>query len=104
MSADANFVLVDTRPAMIMLLGHIPGAINIPRTKFYFSRTQIDGQTFAYDIPTPAEFIDILTKNGITPDTTVVAYDTDISSYGGRFPWVLKVYGHEKGVCDRRRR
>ena len=25
-----------------------------------------------------------------------MAYDTDISSYGGRFPWVLKVYGHEK--------
>ena len=93
---DANFVLVDTRPATDYDAGHIPGAINIPRTKFYFARTQIDGQSFAYDIPSPAELIDILTANGITPETTVVAYDTDISSYGGRFPWVLKVYGHEK--------
>jgi thiosulfate/3-mercaptopyruvate sulfurtransferase len=93
---DANFVLVDTRTADDYAAGHIPGAINIPRTKFYFARTQIDGQTFAYDIPTAAELVDILTANGITPDSTVVAYDTDISSYGGRFPWVLKVYGHEK--------
>jgi thiosulfate/3-mercaptopyruvate sulfurtransferase len=80
---DANFVLVDTRPAVDYEAGHIPGAINIPRTKFYFARTQIDGQSFAYDIPSPAELIDILTANGITPETTVVAYDTDISSYDG---------------------
>jgi thiosulfate/3-mercaptopyruvate sulfurtransferase len=93
---DANVIIVDTRPATDYASGHIPGAINIPRTKFYFARTQIDNQTIAYDIPSPAEFIDILTNNGITPDTTVIAYDTDISSYGGRFPWVLKVYGHEK--------
>jgi thiosulfate/3-mercaptopyruvate sulfurtransferase len=93
---DADFVLVDTRPATDYAAGHIPGAINIPRNTFYFSRKQIDNQTIAYDIPTPAEFVDILTKNGITPDSTVVAYDTDISSYGGRFPWVLKVYGHTK--------
>jgi thiosulfate/3-mercaptopyruvate sulfurtransferase len=93
---DDNFVIVDTRTAEDYALGHIPSAINIPRTSFYFSRTQVDGQTIAYDIPTPAEFIDILTNSGITPDTTVVACDNDINSYGGRFPWVLRVYGHEK--------
>lgn len=95
-SGNDNLVIVDTRPAADYALGHIPGAISIPRTTFYFGRTQIDGQKFAYDIPTPAELIDILTGNGITPETTVVAYDYDTSSYGGRFPWVLKVYGHAK--------
>ena len=95
-AGDSNFVIVDTRPAVDYAAGHIPGAINIPRTKFYFSRTQVDGNTIAYDIPTPAELVDILTANGITPDSTVVAYDTDTSSYGGRFPWVLRSYGHEK--------
>ena len=94
--SDANFVLVDVRLATDYAAGHIHGAINIPLNTFYFARTQIDNETFAYDIPTAAELIDILTKNGITPDTTVVAYDYDTSSYGGRFPWVLHVYGHEK--------
>ncbi|MRR58105.1 MAG: sulfurtransferase [Deltaproteobacteria bacterium] len=108
-SSDANFVIVDTRPTAAYDAGHIPGAISIPRDKFYFPRNVIDPATgaykldsnqqpvkIAYDIPTPAELIDILTNNGINPDTTVVAYDNDTSSYGGRVPWVLKAYGHAK--------
>ncbi|ABQ25755.1 sulfurtransferase [Geotalea uraniireducens] len=108
-ASDQNFVIVDTRPAAKYNAGHIPGAINIPRDQFYFPRKVIDAATgsykvdsngqpvqIAYDIPTPAELIDILTRNGITPDTTVVAYDNDTSSYGGRVPWVLKSYGHAK--------
>jgi len=107
-SSDANFVIVDVRLSADYNAGHIPGAINIPRDQFYFPRNVIDPTTgsyklingtpeqIAYDIPTPAELIDILTRNGITPDSTVVAYDYDTSSYGGRFPWVLKTYGHAK--------
>jgi thiosulfate/3-mercaptopyruvate sulfurtransferase len=109
-SSDANFVIVDTRSKANYDLGHIPGAISIPRNQFYFPRKIIDAATgtyrfkadgvtpleIAYDIPTPAELIDILTRNGITPDTTVVSYDNDTSSYGGRVAWVLKTYGHAK--------
>jgi len=90
-----EIVLVDVRPSGDYAKGHIPGAINIPRDKFYFGRKQTDGKEIKYDIPTQAELIDILTANGITPTTTVVAYDLDTSSYGGRFPWVLKSYGHQ---------
>lgn len=108
-SSDANLVIVDSRPTAAYNAGHIPGAISIPRDKFYFPRKVIDATTgaykvdgsgnpiqIAYDIPTPAELIDILTRNDITPDTTVVAYDNDTSSYGGRVAWVLKSYGHSK--------
>lgn len=108
-AGDANFVIVDSRPTAAYNAGHIPGAISIPRDKFYFPRKVIDAATgaykvdaggnpiqIAYDIPTPAELIDILTRNGITPDTTVVSYDNDTSSYGGRVVWVLKTYGHAK--------
>jgi len=95
-ASDANFVIIDTRSAADYAAGHIPGAVSIPRNTFYFARTQVNGKKFAYDIPTAAELIDILTANGITPDTTVVSYDTDTSSYGGRSTWVLRVYGHEK--------
>lgn len=109
-ASDANFVIVDSRPAADYAAGHIPGAISIPRDQFYFPRKVIDPSTgkyklqadgvtpvqIAYDIPTPAELIDILTRNGITPDTTVVSYDYDTSSYGGRVAWVLKSYGHVK--------
>jgi thiosulfate/3-mercaptopyruvate sulfurtransferase len=92
----ADIVIVDTRPADDYAKGHIPGAISIPRTKFYFGRKQVDGKDIKYDIPTQAELIDILTNAGITPASAVLAYDNDISSYGGRFPWVLRSYGHEK--------
>jgi thiosulfate/3-mercaptopyruvate sulfurtransferase len=109
-ASDANFVIVDTRPKANYDLGHITGAISIPRNQFYFPRKVIDAATgtykfkadgvtpleIAYDIPTPAELIDILTRNGITPDTTVVSYDNDTSSYGGRVTWVLKTFGHAK--------
>lgn len=91
-----DLVIVDTRPADDYAKGHIPGAISIPRTKFYFGRKQVDGKDIKYDIPTQAELIDILTNVGITPSTAVAAYDNDNSSYGGRFPWVLRSYGHEK--------
>jgi thiosulfate/3-mercaptopyruvate sulfurtransferase len=92
---DANLVLVDVRPASDYGRGHIPGAINIPRTSFYFSKTQIDGKVIKYDVPSPSQLIDILTNAGITPESNVVAYDEDVSSYGGRFPWVLRSYGHK---------
>lgn len=90
-----EIVLVDVRPEADYSKGHIPGAISIPRDKFFFGRKQADGKEIKYDIPTQAELIDILTANGISPTTTVVAYDLDTSSYGGRFPWVLKSYGHQ---------
>lgn len=92
---DANLVIVDVRPVSDYDKGHIPGAINIPRTSFYFSKTQIDGKVIKYDVPSPTQLIDILTNAGITPETNVVAYDVDVSSYGGRFPWVLRSYGHK---------
>lgn len=112
-ASDANFVIVDTRSKANYDLGHIPGAISIPRNQFYFPRKVIDAATgtykfkadgvtpleIAYDIPTPAELIDILTRNGITPDTTVVSYDNDTSSYGPRVTWVLKSYGHAKAYA-----
>lgn len=112
-SSDANFKIVDTRPSADYNAGHIPGAISIPRDQFYFPRKIIDTTTglyklkadgvtpleFDYDIPTPAELIDILTRNGITPDTTVVSYDNDTSSYGPRVTWVLKTYGHAKAYA-----
>ena len=112
-ASDANFVIVDTRSAAKYAEGHIPGAISIPRNQFYFPRKIIDTTTgvyklkadgvtpleFAYDIPTPAELIDILTRNGITPDTTVVSYDNDSNSYGPRVTWVLKTYGHAKAYA-----
>lgn len=111
--SDANFVIVDTRSKANYDLGHIPGAISIPRNQFYFPRKVIDPATgtykfksdgvtpleIAYDIPTPAELIDILTRNGITPESTVVSYDNDTSSYGPRVTWVLKTYGHAKAYA-----
>lgn len=93
-----NVVIVDVRPADEYNKGHIPGAINIPKTTFYFSKTQIDGKVIKYEPPSPTQLIDILTNAGITPESHVVAYDVGVSSYGGRVPWVLRSYGHKKAA------
>jgi thiosulfate/3-mercaptopyruvate sulfurtransferase len=91
-------VLVDVRPTDEYAKGHIPGAINIPRASFYFSKTQVNGKVVKYDAPNPTQLIDILTNAGITPDSLVVAYDVGVSSYAGRFPWVLRSYGHKNAA------
>lgn len=108
---DNNVVIIDVRAKAIYDAGHIPGAINIPKDRIcYFPRRIIDPVTgyhkqvnpptdntyiqISYDQPTPAEMIDILTYNGITPTTTVAVYDTDTSAYPGRVVWTLKTYGH----------
>ena len=49
-ASDANLVIVDTRTAASYNAGHIPGAINIPRNKFYFPRKVIDTTTGTHKI------------------------------------------------------
>lgn len=106
-SDDHNFVIVDTRLEADYRSGHIPGAINIPRTIFILTRDIIDPQNgkvrkhlngqpmkYAYDAPSPTEWIDILTHYGINKHSTVIAYDYDTAPFAGRFVWTMKLYGH----------
>jgi len=106
-SNDPDFVIVDTRQEADYRSGHIPGAINIPRTIFMLTRDIIDPHNgkikkypnsqpmkYVYDSPSPTEWIDILTHYGISMHSVVVAYDYDTAPFAGRFIWTMKLYGH----------
>lgn len=89
-------VIIDVRKKEEYEGGHIPEAINLPSDAYTFERTQIDGKHLKFDIPTPAEFIDVMSAHGITEDTTVIVYGSDVQMMPARLAWILRNYGHEK--------
>ena len=84
-----SVLLIDLRGADDYAAGHIPGAVQIPRSAF---QVEIDGVPGL--IPPAADVASELGKIGATPETTVVFYDARGSIWGSRGLWVLAVYGH----------
>lgn len=86
-SSDKKLVEVDYDPVNAYKKGHIDGAsliwwkrdINHPVTR---------------DIINKQQFEELMSKNGITPDTTVILYG-DFNNWFAAFVfWVFKYYGH----------
>jgi thiosulfate/3-mercaptopyruvate sulfurtransferase len=73
------------------LQSHIPGAVFVDWIK------AITDPTSAHhaQVAPPDRFAQVLSLAGITPQTTVVAYDTDNGMFAARFWWMLRYYGHE---------
>lgn len=84
-------VVVDVRNPVRYLLGHIEGAINIPRGEFL---STLHGTKSL--VPTADEFEKLMDRNGITPETVVVAYAQHDNPYMARFIWNLRFHGHER--------
>ena len=85
-----SVLLIDLRNAESYAAGHIPGALQIPRTAL---QVEIDGVPGL--IPPAADVAAEFGAIGATPDTTIVFYDQRGSIWGSRGLWVLAVYGHE---------
>ena len=83
-------LLIDLRSADAYAEGHIPGAVQIPRTAL---QVEIDGVPGL--IPPAADVASAFGAIGATADTTIVFYDQRGSIWGSRGLWVLAVYGHE---------
>ena len=83
-------LLIDLRGADAYAEGHIPGAVQIPRTAL---QVEIDGVPGL--IPPAADVASAFGAIGATADTTIVFYDQRGSIWGSRGLWVLAVYGHE---------
>jgi thiosulfate/3-mercaptopyruvate sulfurtransferase len=84
-----SVLLIDRRGNDDYVAGHIPGAVQIPRTAF---QVEVDG--VAGQIPPAADVAAALEAIGATPDTTIVFYDGRGSVSASRGLWVLAVYGH----------
>lgn len=83
--------VVDVRRQPFYLLGHIDGALHVERDAFLSLRSGVKSL-----VPTATEFQAMMSRLGITPETTVVAYAEDDNPYGARFVWTLRYHGHEK--------
>ena len=90
LSANKESVkIADVRATPLYLLGHIDGALNIDKSEFLSKRDNVKSL-----VPTLEEFEALMTKYGITPQTTVVAYAEDDNPYAARFVWMLRYHGH----------
>jgi len=71
--------------------GHIPGAVFVNiRTELVNPDSSVEGV-----IPTQEQFETVLGELGITPEETVVLYDSRSNLYSARAYWVFKYYQHE---------
>lgn len=92
---DPNVIVVDIRKVEDYKAGHIPGAIGI----FYGNWAPGKGST-QNEIPEDDDLIDLLSANGIQPDSHVVVYSTTATGADRanvtRVAWTLKYAGVQK--------
>jgi thiosulfate/3-mercaptopyruvate sulfurtransferase len=87
---DPNVRIVESNEDVLLYdTGHVPGAVNIdwhadlndPLVRDYIS---------------PEKFAEVLSRNGITPDTTVVFYGDKNNWWATYAFWVFQLFGHDK--------
>jgi thiosulfate/3-mercaptopyruvate sulfurtransferase len=85
--ANPAIRIVDTRKCEGYAEAHIPGAAKITTRPFL----REEG-----DVISPASFSAAMADLGITPETTVIAYDDGNNLFAARLWFVLNHYGHHK--------
>jgi thiosulfate/3-mercaptopyruvate sulfurtransferase len=73
--------------------GHIPGAVQVKRHIDLGDLSKSPSSLY----PTKEQFEQLMSRLGISPDTTVVAYDDSFSLYAARLLFIMEVYGHDTG-------
>jgi len=87
--AQEGVVVVDARAAEEFNKGHLKGAVNL-------SPDELNGQgTVAGMLGTPQQFNRVMSKSGISPESTVIVYDGNDGIFASRLWWAMKVFGHE---------
>lgn len=84
---DPGLRIVDTRKSDGYTSAHIPGAVAIGVSPLLHDA----GDVIASDL-----FADLMSRLGISHDTTIVAYDDGNNLFAARLWWVLNFYGHTK--------
>lgn len=85
---DSDLVVVESDEDVLLYhTGHIPGAIKIDWVADL-------NDPIMRDYLGPAEFADLMSKHGITPDTTVVFYGDNFNWWAAYALWVFELFGH----------
>jgi thiosulfate/3-mercaptopyruvate sulfurtransferase len=88
-----DIVIVDARAADAYAQGHIPGAVNLP-WQGLATRNSEELETG----PWRERTVEQLGALGISPDSTVVAYDDHGNIFSARVRWALKHLGQDRAV------
>jgi len=92
---DPKVIVVDIRKVEDYKAGHIPGAIGI-----YYGNWAPGKGSMQNELPEDDDLIDLLSVNGIQPDSTVVVYGTTGTGADRvnvtRVAWTLKYAGVQK--------
>ncbi|MEO0731671.1 MAG: sulfurtransferase [Bacteroidota bacterium] len=77
------------------LVAHLPGARHLHLDED-LSGAIIPGKTGRHPLPEMADFVRVLVREGVTPNSVVVAYDDKGGGIAARLWWMLRAIGHEK--------
>lgn len=80
------------------LAGHIPGARHVDLDSVLAAEPA--PAAGRHPLPDPAVFADGLSKAGVGPTTTVLAYDDAGGMIAGRLVWMLRTLGQNAAVLD----
>src|SRR5688572_27126346 len=84
-----GLLLIDLNRAEIYAAAHLPGAVRLEYTDITASQAPATGL-----LPDRSHLSQVMNVIGLTPDTHVVAYDSEGSSRAARFLWTLETIGH----------
>lgn len=92
---DCRHDLLDhARGARVYAEGHLPGAhFAAVETELSGVKTGANGR---HPLPAPGDFAAFLSRHGVTPTKTIVAYDDSFSSYAVRLWWLARWIGHHR--------
>ncbi|MEO8206258.1 MAG: sulfurtransferase [Chthoniobacterales bacterium] len=86
---EPNTRIVESNEDILLYdTGHIPGAVHIDW------RSDLQDSTMR-DYITPEAFAEVCSKNGITPDTTVIFYGDKSNWWSCYALWAFRLFGHK---------
>ncbi len=93
---DPGVRIIDCATLEAYRRAHIPGAVQLGAHFYIKADPSSEGSNDDHGtfVMPPAAFEQFMSKLGVGPDTTVVAYDDNNALVASRLWWVLKYYGH----------
>lgn len=89
--ADPTMLIVDLCDSVSYAAGHIPGAVSLDYAQLVRAAPPAMGL-----LPTEEHLSVVLSRLGLTPERSVVAYDNEGNGRAGRLLWTLTALGHER--------
>ncbi len=93
---DTRWYLNDKRGIDAYTAGHLPSA-GFADIDGELSATPGPGRPGRHPLPDAVAFATVLARLGVTPNSTVVAYDDTGGSTAARLWWLLRYFGHDIG-------